>query len=495
MHARLQEDTASATIDDSSLDFFEASPTSMWLEDYSKLRRLFDTWRAQGITELGSYLRADPARVAQCSACIEVLRVNPSTLQLYAAQSFAELSARLGDILRDDTFDSFVHELEQLWSGQTQFGSKTVNYALDGRRMDIQLKGVILRGHERSWYRVLVSIDDVTELEHTRREARDNARYAQSLFQYAPVSLWVEDFSQIKRLLEDLRERGITDFRTFTDVHPEFVERCMAEIKVLDINQYTLGMFKANSKADLLSNLAHVFREEMIPSFREQLIDLWDGRLFQQREVLNHTLEGAVLNIHMQFSVFSGHEENWDLVLLALTDITARKKAENYLEYLGKHDVLTKLKNRSFYVDEFNRIERRGIVPTSVLIIDLNHLKETNDTLGHISGDALLQRTGEILQQAVDAPYQAARVGGDEFIVLLPGVEEAGAEALIHNIRELIDLNNQYYSGPPLRLSMGYATARTPGTLDAALREADRNMYEEKRHYYEHIARDRRHYD
>ena len=65
----------------------------------------------------------------------------------------------------------------------------------------------------------------------------------------------------------------------------------------------------------------------------------------------------------LQFSVLPGHENDWSLVQVALTDITARKKAEAYLEYLGKHDVLTKLYNRSFYVDELNRLERKGPLP------------------------------------------------------------------------------------------------------------------------------------
>lgn len=56
--------------------------------------------------------------------------------------------------------------------------------------------------------------------------------------------------------------------------------------------------------------------------------------------------------------VLPGHEGDWSLVLVSLIDITARKKAEAYLEYLGKHDALTKLRNRAFYVDELNRISR-----------------------------------------------------------------------------------------------------------------------------------------
>ena len=80
----------------------------------------------------------------------------------------------------------------------------------------------------------------------------------------------------------------------------------------------------------------------MEPHFREQLIDLWDGKLFQQREVVNYALDGTKLHLLLQFSVLPNHEHDWSLVQVALTDITARKKAETYLEYLGTHDVLTR---------------------------------------------------------------------------------------------------------------------------------------------------------
>ena len=242
-----------------------------------------------------------------------------------------------------------------------------------------------------------------------------------------------------------MRSLGISDFRVFTDVHPEFVLRCMSEIRVLDVNRHTLQMFAAADKDDLLKRLEEVFRDEMEQHFREQLIDLWEGKLFQLREVVNYTLEGSELHVHMQFSVLPGHEGDWSLVQVALTDITARKKAEAYLEYLGKHDVLTKLYNRSFYVDELNRLERKGPYPVTLVVADLNGLKDVNDRLGHATGDALLRRVGEVLNKAVDRPRYAARIGGDEFALLLPSTDERQAEAVMQTIQELVDLNNQFY--------------------------------------------------
>ena len=121
----------------------------------------------------------------------------------------------------------------------------------------------------------------------------------------------------------------------------------------------------------------------MQPHFREQLIDLWDGKLFQQREVVNYSLDGERAASASAVLGAAGHEHDWSLVQVALTDITARKKAEAYLEFLGKHDVLTKLYNRSFYVDELNRLERKGPFPVTIIMADLNGLKAANDQFGH----------------------------------------------------------------------------------------------------------------
>ncbi len=473
-------------------EMFDLAPVSLWLEDYSALKALFAEWRTEGITDLRAHFAADLARVKECSACIRVLKVNRKTLTLFGARDLDHLVANLGSVFRDDMLTTHIEELVQLWDGKNAFSGNTVNYSLSGRRLDIQLNGQVLPGHEENWDRVLVSIEDVTERENARRKLSLSENYALGLFAHSPVSLWVEDFSQVKKLLDEIRERGITDFRVFTDVHPEFVARCMSEIKVLDVNQRTLDLFGAANKAALLRALRDVFRDDMETHFREQLIDLWDGKLFQLREVINYALDGTKLNLLLQFSVLPGRERDWSLVQVALTDITARKKAEAYLEYLGTHDVLTKLFNRSFYVDELNRLERKGPHPISIIMADLNGLKSANDELGHAAGDQLLRRAGEVLNSAIEKPAHACRIGGDEFAILLPETDDAGAAEIIQSIHELVAINNTFYPDLTLSLSMGAATAEPGERLESAVKRADLVMLDAKRQHYIDIQRDRR---
>ena len=482
--------TEGASSDDASM--FELAPVSLWLEDYSGLKTLFEEWRSAGVTDLRAYLNGDLDRVKLCANRLKVVKVNAKTLTLFEVANVEGLVANLASILRDDMLLAHLEELVQLWEGKTEFFSDSVNYTLSGRRLDIQLRGAVLPGYEQSWKRVLVAIEDVTDRETVRRQLTVSEDYARGLLHHSPISLWVEDFSRVKQLIDEARERGIVDFRVFTDVHPEFVQRCMSEIRVIDVNRRTLDLFAAPSKQALLQRLSEVFRDAMERPFREQLIDLWDGKLFQQREVVNYALDGTELHFLMQFSVLPGREHNWSLVQVALTDITARKKAEAYLEFLGKHDVLTKLYNRSFYIDEVNRLERKGFTPVTIIIADLNGLKMVNDQYGHSAGDELLRRAGEVLDKLVEKPCCAARIGGDEFAILMPNADEQAGEAMMENIHRLAELNNQFYSATPLSFSMGAATSRLGERLESIAKQADALMYDAKRRFYAAETRDRR---
>lgn len=465
-------------------DIFELAPVAMWIEDYSAVKAQFDIWRSGGVADLRSFLRQDVSRAAECASKIRILKVNRKTLELFEAADLNELSGNLHKVFRDDMWEAHINELADLWDGKTEFVGATANYTLTGRRLDIQLRGSVFPGHEETLTQVLVTTEDVTDREDARRAELENRRYAEGVFEHSPISLWIEDFSGIRSLLEGVRSRGIVDFRVFTDVHPEFVRQCMAEIRVLDVNQATLDLFGAPDRQTLLMRQGDIFRDEMEKPFREQLIDLWDGRLFHSREVVNYALDGTVRHILLNFAVFPGNEHDWSRVQVALTDITARKKAEAYLEYLGKHDILTKLHNRAFYTDELNRLERKSLRPVSAIVIDLNGLKEANDERGHDAGDQLLRRFGEVLNSVVKPPHHATRIGGDEFAILMPGADHQVAVGMVETINEILKINNQFYSDAALSVSIGMATSEPGESMEALMKRADDAMYENKRTYY-----------
>ena len=96
---------------------FDLAPVSLWLEDYSGLKRLFDQWRAEGVEDVAAYLREDAARVRQCMSQLKVLKVNRQTLKLFGAASQDDLVSQLHKVFSGDMSDSVIHELTLMWRG------------------------------------------------------------------------------------------------------------------------------------------------------------------------------------------------------------------------------------------------------------------------------------------------------------------------------------------------------------------------------------------
>ncbi|WP_313044290.1 sensor domain-containing diguanylate cyclase [Acinetobacter sp.] len=471
--------------------FFELSPIAMWLEDYNEVKKQFDLWRQQGVQDLSTFLQQDESRILQCARKIKILQVNTKTLELYQARNIEHLCQNLDLVFQAEMCQTHIRELVALWNGETHFSHSAVNYTLSGQRLDIQLKGIVLPSHEQDLSAVLITTEDITSYTQACRLQEQSRHLAEARFHYSPTSLWVEDFSRIKIKLDQLRALEIEDFVTFLDVHPDFVQECIKEILIVDVNQATLDLFGAQNKEILLKNVHKVFAKEMLQTFKEQLIELWNGNLHHQREAVNYALDGSIRHVLLQFTVFPDYLDDWSTVQVALTDITARKKAENYLEYLGKHDVLTKLYNRSFYIAELNRLERNQLRPVSCIFIDLNGLKELNDSIGHDAGDSILRRLGNILNQLIQhTPYSASRIGGDEFVILLPGADDAALQNCLQSLNELLLVDNQFYSNQPMSISIGCATNELNERMDDMLKRADLDMYRQKKKYY--LNKDRR---
>lgn len=166
--------------------------------------------------------------------------------------------------------------------------------------------------------------------------------------------------------------------------------------------------------------------------------------------------------------------------LYVTTDVTETKRTEARLSYLSTHDALTGLYNRAFFESELNRLQVEGPFPVSIIMADVDGMKLTNDTHGHAAGDELLRRVAEVLHRAFRQQDLIARIGGDEFVVFLPGASAEVARAAVERVRRLIRQANDRGGGSPLRLSMGVHTAENGEALLAALQKADSAMYAEK---------------
>jgi diguanylate cyclase (GGDEF)-like protein/PAS domain S-box-containing protein len=180
----------------------------------------------------------------------------------------------------------------------------------------------------------------------------------------------------------------------------------------------------------------------------------------------------------------SGHPAIGGVVLNA-HDITSRKRAEEALQHQALHDPLTGLPNRLLLQDRLEhalgRIRRTGSGTVGVVFVDLDRFKDVNDTLGHSSGDQLLAETARRLTARVRPSDTVARFGGDEFVVLLDGVDADSALPAAERLLGAFDV--------PFRIgqrdhhvtaSAGVVVTDSECDVEALLRDADAAMYQAK---------------
>ncbi len=159
-------------------------------------------------------------------------------------------------------------------------------------------------------------------------------------------------------------------------------------------------------------------------------------------------------------------------------DITERRQAEERLVTLSRKDALTGLYNRAWFEEEMRRVTQR---PVGVILCDVDGLKLVNDTLGHAAGDELLKSAAHLITRCFRSRDVVARIGGDEFAVLLAPADEPLIESAVRRMRQGIADHNARPDLFPVHLSIGHFCLHDAAVpLAEALREADTRMYHEK---------------
>ena len=196
-----------------------------------------------------------------------------------------------------------------------------------------------------------------------------------------------------------------------------------------------------------------------------------------------YTKSGKLIWIHDEsvLALDQKGEKTWQGVMY---DISDRKAMEEELRYLGHHDSLTGLYSRAFMETELQRLQKSREFPVSIIMSDLDKLKTVNDKYGHAVGDEMLRRAASVIRSAFRAEDIIARMGGDEFAVVLPSTDAKAALKAIERIQKAAARETRAGIGPKLRISLGSATAEQNESLEQVVRKADRDMYHHKQITY-----------
>jgi signal transduction histidine kinase/PAS domain-containing protein len=170
-----------------------------------------------------------------------------------------------------------------------------------------------------------------TSLEETLRSENRLRRILDTI----DVSVWEEDFSGIAGALRELRAAGMTDIRGYLRENPGFTSRMAGLVRVLWVNDATVRMFGARSRSELMPSLENVFVPETLDVFAEEIVAIFEGRAHLAMDAPMQTLSGEPL--HVAFSIaFPRDDSDLRSVLVTLTDVTARTRADQRRQFLAE---------------------------------------------------------------------------------------------------------------------------------------------------------------
>lgn len=262
------------------------------------------------------------------------------------------------------------------------------------------------------------------------------------------------------------------------------------EVKVfsLDIN-YCYTFFNAVHKETILT----IWKKEIKKDMNILNIFIRDEERKRAKKNFDKALNGENFSIIEEYydnnyscsywqnyysPIISGNGKIIGLTCFAI-NITALKQEEKQNIFLSYHDELTGLYNRRFYEKSLKQIDIKSNYPISIIMADVNGLKFTNDVFGHTAGDKLIKAFAEILKENCEKEDIIARVGGDEFYILLPKTNSKKLKKIIYRIEKSI--STQTLKDGILSVSFGFETkCNSEELLNKMCKNADNSMYNQK---------------
>lgn len=274
---------------------------------------------------------------------------------------------------------------------------------------------------------------DITEVRRAEEALRQSEQRFRTIYDSAPVSIWQEDWTEVIAMLRPLESAGVTDFAAYFREHPDFVARALAAVRIRDVNQWTLTMFGASDKAQMLASLEAVFATaDTLPGFMAELDALARGETTYRGEMALNKIDGDVIHGLLAIAFPPRNSESGD-VLVTVIDITQNKKAEFALRELAAdlQETNRDLESFSYSISHDLRAPLRSIDGFSrILLRDAARQLDGENRANLERVRAASQRMGEL----IDNLLELSRTGRAE-LRRMPVDLSALAQASLNDLR------------------------------------------------------------
>ena len=299
------------------------------------------------------------------------------------------------------------------------------------------------------------------DLAQTYGELRGSESRYRALFDYAPISLWEMDWSQIKNYIDGLRHEGVQDLKQYFGDHPEGILHCVDLIRFIDVNRTTLALYEAESKEDLFFHVKSTINKEAQDILKEELITLSEAKSFEL-ECVHKTLKGRELTVLTKTIIPPGCEDSWSKVLFSVYDLTERVRADFLKKMFGRY-ISEEVMNTLIENPESVKLggEKRRV---TIMITDLRGFTALSERLDPEQVVRILNSYFEVMLGVVHQ-YQGTlnEIVGDSMLIIFGAPQELADRAHraiacaieMQNAMTEVNNNNRSQGLPEIEMGIG----------------------------------------
>ena len=264
-------------------------------------------------------------------------------------------------------------------------------------------------------------------------------------------------------------------YKTLFENSPVGLFKCNIQGDILNVNEQMVNLLGAPNEKDVKK-----FNVNDIPELKK----IWEDEFLssEKKENISGIIEYTTpwdkkVMLKYKVTMILSNKKTSEYII-ALSDVKKEKEAQEKLLYYSFHDKLTGLYNRRYFENELERLNNSRKLPISIVVCDLDNLKYINDEYGHKKGDEYIIKVANILKENFRDEDIIARIGGDEFGIILPDTNKINTLEIINRIKD--EYKKDKYS-KNTGISIGYSIKDEPAIeLERALIRADKKLYEDK---------------
>lgn len=261
----------------------------------------------------------------------KIVYANPSAKKLLCAKNIKEIIGKdIFDFVHPDDHKLIRDRVKKLKAGITLSNPVIEKFVcINGKTFIAETTGIRIKYNDTP--ASLVFFSDVSERKKIEDALRKSENHFRNLFENSPISLWEEDFSQVKSELARIAKRTSRSLREEITRKPSLVKSVLRKAKIVNVNDASLKLFDAKNKSDLRAMQGETFLEETVLFLSEAITTLWEGRNHFRAETVARTLKDVRIHLSINVFIAPGYQNSWERIIFAVTNISDLKRTEEAL--------------------------------------------------------------------------------------------------------------------------------------------------------------------